>query len=108
MEKWGAEAFRGDRLGRPGDWGVCFLADWCPFCRAYAPLFQRLDGVAPFPLAVADVTDLESPLWDTFHIDVIPTLVAFRDGKAIWRKDGVPMVGLNAGDLDELRKALAR
>ena len=108
MEKWGAEAFRGDRLDRPGDWGVCFLADWCPFCRAYVRLFTRLGGVAPFPLAVADVTDLESPLWDTFHIDVVPTLIAFRDGKAIWRKDGVRMVGLNVSDLDELRKALAR
>lgn len=108
MEKWGPEAFHADRLDRPGDWGVCFLADWCPFCREYLPLFKELDGVAPFPLAIADVTDLQSPLWDTFHIDFVPTLVAFRDGRAIWRRDGVHMVGLHAKDLHDLRKALAR
>lgn len=108
MEKWGAPAFQGDRLDRPGDWGVCFLADWCPFCRAYRPVFQKLDGAAPFPIAVADVTDLESPLWDAFRIDIVPTLIAFRDGTAIWRRDGVSMVGLGPKDLDGLRKALSR
>ncbi|MGD0718950.1 MAG: thioredoxin family protein [Thermoplasmata archaeon] len=108
MERWGAEAFRGERLDRPGDWGVCFLAEWCPFCIDYLRRFKKLDGAADFPIAVADVTDLESPLWEIFRLDVVPTLVAFRGGTAIWRKDGVHMVGLREEDLGELRAALSR
>lgn len=107
METWGASAFHGERLDRPGDWAVCFLADWCPFCREFGVRFEELDGVAPFPLAIADVTDLESPLWDVFHVDVVPTLIAFRGGKAIWRRDGISGVGLKEKDLFDLRTALA-
>lgn len=108
MERWDATAFRGEKLERPGDWGVCFLADWCPFCQEFRRRFEKLDGTAPFPIAVADVTDLESPLWDVFHIDVVPTLIAFRDGRVVWRKDGIHGAGLRQGDLGDLRTALAR
>ncbi len=108
MERWGTEAFQGERLKRPGTWGVCFLADWCPFCTEFLRRFEKLDGAGDLHVAVADVTDLESPLWERFRIDVVPTLVAFRNGKAIWRKDGVHMVGLREADLRELRTALTR
>jgi len=106
MERLGAADFDGTQLRRSGTWAVAFLADWCPFCRAFRRLFDRFDGAGAFRTAVADVTDEASPLWDRFHIEVVPTLLAFRDGPVIHRIDGVPMEGLQEGDLENLRGTL--
>ena len=56
--------------------------------------------------AMGDVTDEESALWDDFELNVVPTMVLFRDGKAVWRRDGIRHVGLNGADIDALRAAL--
>ena len=106
MERIGPDAFEGDRLLRRGTWAVAFLADWCPFCRAFAPKFEALAGSGPFQIAVADVTDENSPLWERFEVEVVPTLLAFRDGKSIFRRDGHLGRGLAPGDLADLEKAL--
>ena len=56
--------------------------------------------------AMGDVTDEESALWDDFELNVVPTMVLFRDGKTVWRRDGIRQVGLNGADIDALRAAL--
>ena len=56
--------------------------------------------------AMGDVTDEESALWDDFELNVVPTMVLFRDGEAVWRRDGIRRVGLNGADIDALRAAL--
>jgi thioredoxin 1 len=103
MERLGPKDFEGDRLRRKGTWAIAFLADWCPFCRSFRTLFDRFDGGGSFETAVADVSDYSSPLWDRFRIEVVPSLIAFRDGVAVHRIDGVPMEGLGPTDLDDLR-----
>ncbi len=108
MERWSAEVFRGTELKRPGRWGVAFLADWCPFCRAFRPRFEDLEGKVEASLALADVTPEDSPLWDSFSIEVVPTVALFEDGKLVWRRDGKPMVGLGPEDLEDLRRALVQ
>jgi hypothetical protein len=105
MDRLGPGAFHGERLRRAGDWAVCFSADWCPFCRTFLRPFERLQGNVPFGLAIGDVTDLESPLWETFRIEIVPTLVAFRDGRIVWRRDGIAGVGLDSSDLSDLARA---
>ncbi len=106
MERLGPKDFEGRRLRRKGLWAVAVLADWCPFCRAFRPLFERFDGGGIFESALADVTDTASPLWDRFQIEVVPTLLAFRDGELVHRIDGIPMEGLGPGDLENLRGIL--
>ena len=106
VERLPAQAFDGDRLARPGTWAVAFVADWCPFCRRFRPEFEALPGPVGFRRGWGDVTDLESPLWDSFHLEVVPTVVAFRDGAVVFRIDGVAGVGLGPADLDALRQAL--
>jgi thioredoxin 1 len=108
MERLGSEAFEGDRLRRSGTWAVAFLADWCPYCRAFAPEFGTLEGTGAFEVAVADVTDEESPLWERFGVEVVPTLIAFHDGAVIFRRDGILGQGLSTSDLTALRGALRR
>ena len=106
LERVGPEAFDGVRLRRPGTVAVAFLADWCPFCRAFAPAFAALARPAGPSLLVADVTSEESPLWDRFAVDVVPTVVVFRDGTPVLRADGVAGAGLAPAELRAIRAAL--
>jgi len=109
IPRLGLEDFKGQTLERDGDWAVCFAADWCPYCRAFLTRFAELKEEAAtrgFDLAMGDMEDYESPLWDQFDLEVVPVLVAFRDGKIIWRRDGAPGVGLEEKDLEALCRAL--
>ncbi len=105
MERFGPEAFSGRRLNRPGSWAVVFLATWCPFCREFAPQFAHLARTSGH-LAVGDLTDLGNPLWETFDIEVVPTVLVFRDGKLLRRVDGRPMEGLGPADVRDIEAAL--
>jgi thioredoxin 1 len=106
LERLGAADFDGVRLRRSGTWGVGFLAEWCPFCRSFEPKFEGLAGTTPAHLAIADVTDEESPLWERFSVEVVPTVIVFRDGEATFRRDGRLGRGLGEPDLQAFRAAL--
>jgi thioredoxin 1 len=107
MERLGPDSFVGRSLERKGNWVVAFLATWCPFCREFAPSFAALEqpGVN---LAVADLSQLTSPLWDLFEIEVVPTIIGFRDGKELVRLDGRLGEGLDEADLATARARLIR
>ena len=119
MERLTAADFDGTTLARDGVLAVAFAADWCPYCRDFMAGFEA--ATLPVPAAMGDVTDEESALWDDFELNVVPTMVLFRDGEAVWRRDGRRKVGpiaalrgrgswhnagLNAADIDALRAAL--
>jgi thioredoxin 1 len=89
VETVSASAFDEDRLHRAGLWAVAFVADWCPFCREFLPRFEARATSSGAGLLFADVTDEASPLWEEFDLEVVPTVVAFRDGTAIGRLDGI-------------------
>lgn len=107
MEIVTADAFQGRRFLRDGTWIVAFLADWCPFCRRFRAEFSALEGATDFRVAVGDVTSEESPLWDDFRIEVVPTVVVFREGRPVFRADGILGFGLAPGDLEKARSAAA-
>ncbi len=102
----GPEAFDGRSLLRPGVWAVAFLADWCPYCREFAPEFAGLAGPGR-ALAVADLTDDDAPLWERFEVEIVPSVIVFRDGEAVLRIDGRPMEGLRSEDLRRVDRVLA-
>lgn len=108
MEKLRDEAFRKDRLQRSGTWLVAFLADWCPFCQHFRPELSTLESEKGFRAAEGDLTSMSSPLWDEFHIDVVPTVVVFREGASVFRVDGVLGEGLPPGGLERARQAALR
>lgn len=105
MEHFTADAFQKDRLLHEGTWVVAFLADWCPFCRRFLPDFSAMDGERGFRVAIGDVTSEESPLWDDFRIDVVPTVVVFRGERPVFRVDGILGFGLPNGGLAKARAA---
>ncbi len=106
METLTDTEFDGRRLRRSGTWAVAFLADWCPFCARFRPGFEGLGRDGSRSVAVADVSDEGSPLWDRFGIDVVPTVLIFRDGSVTERFDGRYGRGLGPPDLDRIRSAL--
>ncbi len=106
LPRIGPAAFDGRRLLRPGAWAVAFLADWCPYCRQFAPEFAGLAGPGR-ELAVVDLTDEEDPLWERFEVEIVPSVIVFRDGKTALRIDGRPMEGLHPEDLQRVDSVLA-
>lgn len=108
LEVLRADDFDAGRLKRPGAYAVCFGATWCPPTRRFVPKFAARRDRLPAQLAVADISDLHDPLWDTFQIKITPTIVIFRDGFAGERLDGRRFVGLRESDLVRLSELLAQ
>jgi thiol-disulfide isomerase/thioredoxin len=94
----GAGDFQGNRLTRSGVWAVVFAADWCPFCHSFVPEFAALSHPG-FELGRVDLTSYDDPLWEQFQIEVVPSVIVFRDGPSSYRADGELAEGLDAHDL---------
>ena len=106
FEQLDGSTFHDRRLDRPGTWAVVLLASWCSYCRSFAPAFSTLADT-PVHLATADLSRYESPLWDLFDIELVPTVIIFRDGAPVRRFDGLPGVGLGTDDVEQMRAALS-
>ena len=69
---------------------VDFWADWCPPCKAIAPVIEEIatefDGIAR--VGKVDV-DGNKSLAERFAITSIPTLLFFRNGEIVDRVQGV-------------------
>jgi len=100
------EDFAGTRLLDPRSILTVFHAGWCPFCRGFLTLFEDTMKDMTDPVAaIVDISDTNGPLWETFEVDIVPTLVGFKNGEAVVRKDGVAGVGL---DISELQDAVQK
>ena len=79
---------------------VLFYATWCPYCSNFKPTFEcaKIDAIKMSSIIDED----ENPLWDKFHIEAVPTMIAFQNGKIISRKDAKKNVGLTKIDMDSI------
>ena len=85
---------------------VLFTANWCPFCRTFAPVFADvMAGQTDVTTVEVNLNDEGNPLWDVYRIDVVPTVLFFAAGEVTHRLDGRRGVGLARADL---RDALQR
>lgn len=95
-----AESALADRIGRPAPVLVLFYADWCPFSEQFLRVFrERMEGRSVDAVA-ANLSHPEDPRWEAYDVDAIPTVIAFRDGSAFDRLDGVPGEGLSQEGFD--------
>ena len=63
---------------------VDFWAQWCPYCRRIAPAFDKVGEQYADTLIAGKINyDEEPQLIERFGIDTIPTLMLFKNGKAI-------------------------
>lgn len=63
---------------------VDYWAPWCVYCRRIAPAYEKIGEQYGDRLVVAKVNiDDEPALANRGKIEVIPTLVLYRDGKAL-------------------------
>ena len=63
---------------------VDFWAPWCGYCRRIGPAYEKIAEIWGDRVDVVKVNiDDEEALAVREHIEVIPTLVLYRDGKAL-------------------------
>ena len=63
---------------------VDFWAPWCGYCRRIGPAYDRIAQQYGSELEVVKINiDDEPVLSEQEHIEVIPTLVLYRNGKSI-------------------------
>jgi thioredoxin 1 len=76
---------------------VLFYASWCPFCVDFLPIFQKCSGGKGLGFLV--VQDDQETLGDRYAVEVVPTVLFFRNGKVTRRLDGTLGVGLSEKQL---------
>ena len=80
------ENFQKDVLESEKPIVVDFWAPWCGYCRRLAPAVERLEGEVGEKVTIASVNVDDLPeVSDKYTIDLIPTLILFKDGKEVDR-----------------------
>jgi thioredoxin 1 len=93
---------------------VDFWAEWCPPCRMFAPVFEKVSAQHPDIVFAKVDTDAEQELSAAFGIMSIPTLAIIRDRVVIYARPGaIPEQALQALieqarqlDMDQVREQL--
>jgi thioredoxin len=69
---------------------VDFGAEWCPPCKKMEPVLQSLqkNNEGKFSLVKVDGGNDEAILKE-YKVTQLPVFIIFKDGKQVWRKDGV-------------------
>ena len=86
VRKIDAGQFPEEVLGHEGHVLVDFYADWCPPCRALAPVLDQFaqENVDRVKVVKVDVDNNEE-LGEQYGVRTIPTLIAFRGGREVNR-----------------------
>jgi thioredoxin-like negative regulator of GroEL len=86
---------------------VLFAAKWCGFCTRLIEQARSLVPPSETLLSLIDTDDPDESLWEEFSIKAVPTLIVFKDGKILLRKDARLGAGLKISELENaLEKAV--
>lgn len=85
-----SENFEAEVLNYSGVVLVDFWATWCGPCKMFAPVVEEIAGEDHPNVKVGKIdVDQEQDLAAQFKVMSIPTLVLFKDGKAVTTSVGV-------------------
>ena len=85
---------------------VDFWAPWCGYCRRIGPAYDKVAEEYGEQLVVAKIDiDAEEQLAEAEQVEVIPTLILYRNGKAV---DSVVNPGSKAAIDQFIPQALAK
>lgn len=71
-------------LAAPGNVLVKFTAEWCPPCRALAPVLAEIAREQAGRLAIVQLdVDRDERIAERFGVMSFPTLILFRDGQPV-------------------------
>jgi thiol-disulfide isomerase/thioredoxin len=86
---------------------VLFYADWCPFSKAFLPIYEKHAGgrEAEFLRVLLDGNE---DLFEEHGIAVYPTVLFFEGGRVSRRLDGKHLSGLKEKQLAELVKSCGK
>lgn len=94
-------------LKRGGKALVFFYAKWCPYCRAACEETDCIMDKDTYEAYSVDLSDDDNPLWDQLGIEVVPTLIGYKDGEETYRKQAARMVGLRRPDFEAADASLS-
>jgi thioredoxin 1 len=77
---------------------VLFYASWCPYCTQFLPVFEKHSAgkAGEFCRVVTDDLDRCE---EKYSIDIVPTVLFFKNGEVVKRLDGTAGKGLNEKQL---------
>ena len=69
---------------------VDFGASWCPPCKQMEPVLQSLteNNKGKFTLVKVD-GGRDQDILQAYKVTALPVFIVFKDGKEVWRKDGI-------------------
>ena len=83
------ENFENEVLGSDTPVLVDFWAEWCPPCKAIAPVLEELAGEMSGKVKIAKVNIEENPNAPTkYGVRSIPTLIVFKGGEIVSQNVG--------------------
>jgi len=88
-------------VSEPGPHVMVFAAKWCGFCSRFIEQAKSLENPANIEINLIDADDPDESLWDDFSIRIVPTIIVFKNGKSVFRKDGKSGAGLKMSDLEQ-------
>lgn len=76
-----------------------FYADWCAPCKTMNLILKKWEQVAEHQPAIVRVdAEKNVALTIKYQVKGIPTLILFRDGRAVWQRTGL----VSAEDLNAI------